>query len=70
MRRRLSRNELIPFFTKLPPCLIGLEVCSRAHHWARELVRLGHTVRLTTRPVRSSAKVRMVSPVRWLALAG
>ena len=46
LRRRLSRNELIPFFAKMPPCLIGMEACSSAHHWARELVRLGHTVRL------------------------
>ena len=46
LRRRLSRHELIAFFGKLPPCLIGMEACSSAHHWARELVRLGHTVRL------------------------
>lgn len=46
LRRRLSRNEMIAFFAKLPPCLIGMEACSSAHHWARELVRLGHTVRL------------------------
>ena len=46
LRRRLSRNEMIAFFSKLPPCLVGMEACSSAHHWARELVRLGHTVRL------------------------
>jgi hypothetical protein len=33
-------------FAKLPSCLIGIEACGSAHHWARELTRLGHTVRL------------------------
>jgi transposase len=46
LRRRLSRGELSAFFAKQPPCLVGMEACSSAHHWARELVRLGHTVRL------------------------
>jgi hypothetical protein len=34
------------FFAKLPPCLIGMEACATAHHWARTLVELGHDVRL------------------------
>jgi transposase len=34
------------FFTALPPCLVGMEACATAHHWARELTRLGHEVRL------------------------
>jgi transposase len=46
LRRKLARAELIAFFTKQPPCLVGMEACSSAHHWARELVRLGHEVRL------------------------
>lgn len=46
LRRRLSRGELLAFFAKLPPCLVGMEACSSAHHWAREMGRLGHTVRL------------------------
>ena len=46
LRRRLRRAELLPFFEALPPCLIGLEACGTAHHWARQLVALGHTVRL------------------------
>ncbi len=36
----------MPFFSKLPPCLIGMEACGTSHHWARELVGLGHEVRL------------------------
>jgi MocE subfamily Rieske [2Fe-2S] domain protein len=36
----------LPFFSKLEPCLIGMEACSSAHHWARELTALGHDVRL------------------------
>jgi transposase len=46
VRRRLARSQLLGFFAKLPPCVIGIEACSSAHHWARELTRLGHEVRL------------------------
>ena len=46
LRRRLGRHQLIDYFAKLPPCLIGVEACSAAHHWARELSRLGHSVKL------------------------
>lgn len=44
--RQLRRKQVIPFFTKLEPCLIGMEACATSHHWARELTKLGHTVRL------------------------
>ena len=40
-RRQLRRSEMISFFRRLPPCLIGMEACSTAHFWARELVALG-----------------------------
>ncbi|HQT53460.1 MAG TPA: IS110 family transposase [Phenylobacterium sp.] len=46
IRRQLRRAQLIAFFAKLPPCLIGLEACASAHFWGRELRRLGHKVRL------------------------
>jgi transposase len=46
LRRRLSRHELVWYFAKMSPCLIGMEACSAAHHWARELSRIGHSVRL------------------------
>ena len=42
----LRRAQFLPFFAKLEPCLIGMEPCSSAHHWARELTTLGHEVRL------------------------
>jgi len=44
--RPLRRAHLLPFFSKLAPCLIGMEACSSAHHWARELRKFGHDVRL------------------------
>jgi transposase len=37
---------MLSWFGKLPPCLIGVEACATAHYWARELIKLGHTVRL------------------------
>jgi transposase len=46
VRRQLRRKQLIPFFEGLSPCLVGLEACATSHHWARELTRLGHQVRL------------------------
>jgi transposase len=46
LRRRLRRTEVITFFSSLPPCRVGMEACSTAHYWARELVALGHDVRL------------------------
>lgn len=45
-RRRLTRARLLEFFEKQPRCLVGIEACASAHYWARELMRLGHTVRL------------------------
>jgi len=46
VRKRLSRARVIPYFAKLPRCLVGIEACSTSHHWARELIALGHDVRL------------------------
>lgn len=46
VRKALRRGQMLPFFAKLPPCLVGIEACGTSHHWARELTRLGHEVRL------------------------
>ena len=46
LSRRLARRDVIRFFANLPPCLVGLEAGRAAHHWARELTKLGHQVRL------------------------
>jgi transposase len=46
VRRQLRRGQVMRFFETLAPCLIGLEACASAHHWARELMKLGHEVRL------------------------
>jgi len=46
VRKTLRRSQVLPFFAKLPPCLVGMEACGTSHHWARELIRLGHEVRL------------------------
>ena len=46
LRKRLRRGQVLAFFAGLPPCLIGLEACATAHHWARELIALGHETRL------------------------
>jgi transposase len=46
IRRQLKRRNVLAFFQKLPPCLVGIEACASSHHWSRELQALGHTVRL------------------------
>ena len=46
MRKQLRRGVLVKFFAGLAPCTVGIEACSSAHYWARELGTLGHTVRL------------------------
>ena len=46
VRKALRRSQMLPFFAKLPPCLVGIEACGTSHHWARELIKLGHEVRL------------------------
>lgn len=42
----LKRDQMAAFFVNLPSCLIGMEACGSAHHWARKLQSMGHTVRL------------------------
>lgn len=44
--RRIPRGKVIEFFAAQPKCLVALEACGGAHHWARELTRMGHDVRL------------------------
>ena len=46
IRRQVRRAQMLLFFSRLAPCLIGMEACAGAHYWARELTKLGHEVRL------------------------
>ncbi|MES2297502.1 MAG: IS110 family transposase [Pseudomonadota bacterium] len=45
-RPNVRRDQLLDVLAKLPPCMIGMEACSGAHHWARALIALGHTAKL------------------------
>lgn len=60
VKKKLSRNQVLQFFAQLPMCLIGIEACGGAHYWARELSKLGHTVKLMAaqfvNPYRKSGK--------------
>jgi transposase len=44
--KAIRRNKLLEFFASLPPCRVGLEASGSAHHWARELIKLGHDARM------------------------
>jgi transposase len=46
VRRQVRRRQLLAFFQKLPPCLVGMEACASSHYWAREIAALGHEVRM------------------------
>ena len=46
LRKRLRRKDVGTFFATLSPCVVGIEACGTAHHWAREIRRLGHDARL------------------------
>jgi transposase len=46
LKKTLRRSQLLPFFSKLSPCLVGMEACGTSHHWAREIAALGHEVKL------------------------
>lgn len=46
VKPRVARDQLLPLIANLPPCLIGMEACSGAHHWARLFRQHGHTVKL------------------------
>ncbi len=46
LRKQLRRDQVAPFFANLSMCLIGMEACGSAHHWARKLQAMGHTVKL------------------------
>ncbi len=46
VRRQLRRRQVLPFFKKLPPCLVGMEACATSHYWAREISTFGHDVRM------------------------
>lgn len=46
LNRPLRRAQVLPFFERLEPCLIGMEACRSSHYWARELSKLGHEVKL------------------------
>jgi transposase len=46
LKKSFKRVQVLPFFANLPVCLIGMEACGSAHHWARKLQTLGHTVKL------------------------
>ena len=46
IKPKVSRDQLLPLIANLPPCLIGMEACSGAHHWARLFRKYGHTIKL------------------------
>lgn len=60
LRKTLVRGEVLCFFANRPACLIGIEACAGSHYWARELIKLGHDVRLMAAqfviPYRKSGK--------------
>ena len=46
IKKQIKRAQMAEYFVNLKPCLIGMEACGSAHHWARKLESFGHTVKL------------------------
>ena len=67
-RKALARRKVLEYLGQLPPCLIGVEACAGAHYCARELTKLGHTVKLMAAqfviPHRKSGKTTPTTPRR------
>jgi transposase len=57
VRCSLRRGQVLVWFGKLAPCLVGMEACATAHYWARELRKFGHEVKLIP-PAYAKAYVR------------
>src|SRR5215472_16113194 len=68
------RPQLLGFFSKLAPTEIAMEACASAHHWARELIALGHRVRLIppqyVKPTSNAAKMTVTTPRRSVRRRG
>jgi transposase len=47
VRKKLRRDQVLPYFAKLPRCIVAMEACASAHYWAREIAAVGHDTRLT-----------------------
>jgi transposase len=62
--------QVIAFFQKMPPCLVGIEACASSHYWSRELQAIGHTVRLMppvyVRPYVKRQKNDMATPRQFV----
>ena len=46
VKKQIKRAQMVEYFVSLKPCLVGMEACGSAHHWARKLESFGHTVKL------------------------
>ena len=46
VKKQLRRSQMLTYFSKLPPTLIGMEACGSSHYWVRELSKMGHDARL------------------------
>lgn len=46
VKPNVKRDQLLDLLASLPPCIVGMEACTGAHHWARQLTKLGHTPKL------------------------
>src|SRR5256885_14454752 len=46
LRKKMARDQMIAFFKKLPPTIVGIEACGASHHWGRLLGSFGHEVKL------------------------
>lgn len=46
LQKKLRHEEILSFFAKMPPCVVGMEACASSHYWAREIRALGHDTKM------------------------
>ena len=63
VRKRIRRGQVATWFATLAPCLIGMEACATAHHWARELKALGHGTAPHWRQCRKGSRIAQPPPI-------
>ena len=54
LKKRLKREQLVPFMANFPKCIVAMEACGGAHHWGRTFQEMGHTVKLHLASIRKT----------------
>lgn len=66
VKPKVARDQLLPLIANLPPCVIGMEACTGAHHWARLFRQHGHTWKLCPAGPTAASETCSLTPTGWM----